>query len=255
MKFVCDNYNLSTFRAYVNVTPGTYEEKLQFGSYSASTGEIYIRSSDSTQKVNIKNPNTTTISLSITQGNYTFENFNIINNISTENVTRSNTVVSCVYVSSYASVLFLKCDFTFNVNQESKLSSFNGRMLWVGSYGIIEVQEGTSISSNNSTGFSVNAVFASSGGKFNFLGASTQTYCYISGDFSTVINTNNGVIQANNNGPIYDVVITTRQGEQCTGRRYYAQEGGSISTLGGGPDFFPGTTAGSVDASTYSWYK
>lgn len=40
-----------------------------------------------------------------------------------------------------------------------------------------------------------------------------------------------------------------------SGQRYYLSSGGMCNTGGQGSEFFPGTTAGYVESSTYSWYK
>lgn len=255
VKYITDNYNMSIYRAYVNVTPNTYTEQLNFGSYSVTTGLVYLRSTDSSQKVIVENPTGVATTANISKANYNFQYFDFVVNVTTQNVLRSNSVVSCAYISSYSSVLFLDCDFHLNVSNSDKPAAFLGRMIRVGAYGIAEVQNTTNIKATNTSGFSMNAVFTSSGGKFNFLGNTDQTYCYISGDFSTVVVCTNGAIQANNNGPISDVIVTTPGGETCTGKRYSAESGGSINTLGGGSEFFPGSTAGTVEASTYSWYK
>lgn len=255
VKYITDNYNMSIYRAYVNVTPNTYTEQLNFGSYSVTTGLVYLRSTDSSQKVIVENPTGVASTVNISNANYTFQYFDFVVNVTTQNVLRSNSVVSCVYVASYSSVLFLDCDFHLNVSNSDKPAAFLGRMIRAGAYGIAEVQNTTNIKATNTSGFSMNAVFTSSGGKFNFLGSTDQTYCYISGDFSTVVYCINGAIQANNNGPISDVIVTTPGGETCTGKRYSAESGGSINTLGGGSEFFPGSIAGTVEASTYSWYR
>lgn len=255
VKYLTDNYNMSIYRAYVNVTPNTYTEQLNFGSYSVTTGLVYLRSTDSSQKVIVENPTSVATTANISKANYNFQYFDFVVNVTTQNVLRSNSVVSCAYVSSYSSVLFLDCDFHLNVSNSDKPAAFLGRMIRVGAYGVAEVQNTTNIKATNTSGFSMNAVFTSSGGKFNFLGSTDQTYCYISGDFSTVVASSNGAIQANSNGSISDIIVTTPGGETCTGKRYSAESGGSINTIGGGPEFFPGSKAGTVEASTYSWYK
>lgn len=50
-----------------------------------------------------------------------------------------------------------------------------------------------------------------------------------------------------------DHTLTTFSGS-ATGVRYFASTGGGIYTNGGGATFFPGSTSGSLDASTYGWY-
>ena len=39
------------------------------------------------------------------------------------------------------------------------------------------------------------------------------------------------------------------------GKRYRCASGGCINTNGMGPEFFPGNADGTVESSTYSWYK
>lgn len=40
-----------------------------------------------------------------------------------------------------------------------------------------------------------------------------------------------------------------------TGKRFVCNLGGTISTGGAGPDYFPGSTDGTIESTTYSWYK
>lgn len=255
VKYVTDNYNISMYTAYINISGGTYVEALSFGGYSRTTGNIVLRPLADTGRVTIQNPAVNAITFAIQDGTYQLQNIDVINNVSTSNVTRSSTVVTCLYVYNYASVLCLDCGFYFNVNDTNKPAAFNGRILWGGVFGTLILQNNTTIKATNSAGYILNAAFTSGSARIDFRGSDTQTYCYISGDYSNVISTSNAFISANTNGPISDVIVTTPGGETCTGRRYRAESGGSIDTVGGGPEFFPGTTAGWVDSSTYSWYK
>lgn len=49
--------------------------------------------------------------------------------------------------------------------------------------------------------------------------------------------------------------IKMKDGVEASGKRYSCTTGGNIYVNGLGPNFFPGSTAGTVDADTYSWYK
>lgn len=40
-----------------------------------------------------------------------------------------------------------------------------------------------------------------------------------------------------------------------TGQRYYLNNGSHCDTNGGGSEYFPGTTEGTLDATTYCWYQ
>lgn len=96
-------------------------------------------------------------------------------------------------------------------------------------------------------------LFAEDGGQLNLIGdndSQDNSTLQLSGDTSYTARASNGTI-AVSSGTNYSAVI---QGE-VTGQRYEAVNGGHISVGGKGPDFFPGTTAGSVETSTYSWYK
>ena len=255
VKYVTDNYNIGTYTAYINISGGTYKEALSFGGYSRSTGNIVLRPLADTGRVTIQNPDVNAITFAIQDGTYTLQDIDVINNVSTSNVVRDSTVATCLYVNNYASVLCLDCGFYFNVSATNKPAAFNGRMLWGGVFGTLNLQGNTTIKATNSYGLILNAAFTSGSARIAFFGSNTQTYCYISGDYSNVISTSNAFISANTNGPLSDVIVTTPGGETCTGRRYRAEAGGAIDTVGGGPEFFPGTEAGSVDSSTYSWYK
>lgn len=49
--------------------------------------------------------------------------------------------------------------------------------------------------------------------------------------------------------------IVSLNSHAATGKRYNAYSSGTIDTGGAGPDFFPGSIAGTAESETYSWYK
>lgn len=66
----------------------------------------------------------------------------------------------------------------------------------------------------------------------------------------SIIVDNSGIIEGQQH-----MNIKMKDGVTANGKRYTCTSGGSINVNGLGPEYFPGTIAGTVDSATYSWYK
>lgn len=258
VKYVTDNYNISSYIAYINVTSGTYTVQtntLLFPDFNSTSGYIVLRGSDGNNTVTIYREDGAAPAQS-TQGVYEFRGINFSINANSQNGTRSGRVLSCFSASDYSDITFNNCNFTFTVDSDDPPVGFVGRIIQAFNYANVNLSGTTTIKAINTRGRSVDGLFAAGNSRISILGgSSTQYIVYVSGDITNVTHVSTGQITANTNGPQIDATVEVPENETLTGRRYRVEAGGSINTNGGGAEYFPGTTEGVLDTSTYCWYK
>lgn len=258
VKYVTDNYNISSYIAYINVTSGTYTVQtntLLFPDFNSTSGYIVLRGSDGNNTVTIYREDGAAPAQS-TQGVYEFRGINFSINANSQNGTRSGRVLSCFSASDYSDITFNNCNFTFTVDSDDPPVGFVGRIIQAFNYANVNLSGTTTIKAINTRGRSVDGLFAAGNSRISILGgSSTQYIVYVSGDIINVAHVSTGQITANTNGPQIDATVEVPENETLTGRRYRVEAGGSINTNGGGAEYFPGTTEGVLDTSTYCWYK
>lgn len=258
VKYVTDNYNISSYIAYINVTSGTYTVQtntLLFPDFNSTSGYIVLRGSDGNNTVTIYREDGAAPAQS-TQGVYEFRGINFSINANSQNGTRSGRVLSCFSASDYSDITFNNCNFTFTVDSDDPPVGFIGRIIQAFNYANVNLSGTTTIKAINTRGRSVDGLFAAGNSRISILGgSSTQYIVYVSGDIINVTHVRTGQITANANGPQIDATVEVPENETLTGRRYRVEAGGSINTNGGGAEYFPGTTEGVLDTSTYCWYK
>lgn len=258
VKYVTDNYNISSYIAYINVTSGTYTVQtntLLFPDFNSTSGYIVLRGSDGNNTVTIYREDGAAPAQS-TQGVYEFRGINFSINANSQNGTRSGLVLSCFSALDYSDITFNNCNFTFTVDSDDPPVGFVGRIIQAFNYANVNLSGTTTIKAINTRGRSVDGLFAAGNSRISILGgSSTQYIVYVSGDIINVTHVSTGQITANTNGPQIDATVEVPENETLTGRRYRVEAGGSINTNGGGAEYFPGTTEGVLDTSTYCWYK
>ena len=247
INYVTDNYNVSRYQITININPGTYTETLSLPQYSVTTGRIILQG--------------TSKDAVIVQGNYNGSGNTILVNVSSfatwviRNITLSRTVtiassttyIDGIRVNIYGSLTII--DVIFNISQQCEQIQ-RIRIINIG--GSIDIGNGckingtyTQISDKQNT---IAAMVVYDGGKISYEASEETEYLNISGDFSVICEANGGRFIRNfNYSPAINGV--------ATGKRYAVYAGGSIDAGNGGSEYFPGSTAGTVQSETYSWYS
>ena len=263
MNYVTDNYNVSRYSAYINVATGTYSEKLSLSSYSRTTGFIYIIGEDETI-INLINSNT----IFISTGYWYLQNLTIRCSLTDEisEIMNGNTIRTPLQVENNAIAYIIKC--TLEIVSSITLTTLPQPL----ELAVISVQGASVVFSTSSLGHSTMILPDSMpvttslvrrfirmltdgsvtvNGNYN-----SQDYakCICSGECEEFI-----IVRAakftRQGTPTYKFIFSIMDGKSVTGKRYNIDNGGTCETAGGGTEYFPGNTAGSVDATTYSWYK
>ena len=234
---VCGNYNFGAYAATILLAPGTYAEgQITIPNYTATTGSLTIRGQDRAE-----------VFVDATDGAALFRTMPSARAVTLNGMTlrytvsaggSSSTIKSLVHIASYSSVTLsgCACQYAENANAIG-----NREMLRLEASGAFTIAAGNR--------FELTSELAPGGG-INVFSAYTSANVYMSnnavvnGDFMRFINLNGGIFnRAISTAPVF----STETG--CTGLRYRILNGGRCLTNGGGPDFLPGSIAGTVSDS------
>ena len=235
INFVTSNYNLGVYSATIMIAAGLYDS-ITLVKYNASTGKIYIRGASAESTTLTKNDGNA-INCVVSAGSYELRDMTIMQT----NTQDTGGVVNCLFINEGASADVANCNFVFS---ESALNS--------GTNGIVRVNNG-SITLRGNVSLQANGL--GSGSRINMLMGSSGGTLTLASDL-----TMNGICQrtawASSGGQIVrsPTALPVILGE-VTGKRYEVGLSGIINTAGCGASYFPGTTAGTVDSSSYGIYK
>lgn len=257
VNYVTNNYNMVGFNANIRIAAGTYNENLTLGEFSRTTGSIvlcpYVGADN---QVNIKMEGA--LGCRCAGAPYYLERINL----SMKPVWTSGAWAALGLLIIDGGSLYIRaCKLSMtDLSGLGASADYELRMLAVYNNGMMMFQsslsgEGrTSISFGRPSTRAVNVLFGERGGNIHAsatnLGA---TYATIdcSGSCTNFLNLNSGNFNRIG-GATY---IVTFNGGSVTGQRYKLTNGSSCSVMGGGADYFPGNSAGTVEADTYCWYK
>lgn len=232
INYIATNYNLSNFNVNVLVAGGTYTENISLPPYTATTGTITIKPQTDSDTVAIRG--------------YIYGDGN-------KNIIISKAIFYNIDSSSYGTSAYNQF-YLFNggsltlTDCQVKIDTANSRGMNIFSTyagGIINIGGGTNDSygfklSFNTSAISLSNVFYSTGNIYQ------RTHCVLEGNptitqaFATVANA--GLFQCLRSSGWSTLHWTGT----ATGKRYNATLNGIFSVQGGGPNFFPGSTAGTT---------
>ena len=215
--FVCDNYNLSNFNVNLLISPETYDEYVSVGNCQTSGGKLIFRCLEEGKKFTIRNfmPNCNAV-IDLHDAIIAYNNAPRPGSGGYQALTASS------YVNLY--------DVEFHAGSGT---SHNKRLMQAVTGGTIVLRSGVSCKG------SCWAVFETTGGEIAIFSDMTVSDLSCSLCFAF----------ANGAGEIYITDIGNglpRVTGSATGSRYRITGAGSINVGGLGPDYFPGTTAGTI---------
>lgn len=252
---ICDNYNLSSYSVVINVADGTYTEVLNLGSYASTTGTITITGSTKANFIlNADSKRTNYIANTTLASGKILYIRNITINLNAQTIDTASGNDLNIFLINSGSVVLDNVTVNYYARNDNTIAQ---TIFYVSSEGNLSILPGN---------FSINMVKASDeSGKSTLRGAyitgrltlgnasnqaPLENSITVSGDFTEFIRVNGGYVYRNTTRPAQFATSGT-----VTGQRYIVRNGGGIATNGGGPDFFPGDKAGSIDTSTYCWYS
>lgn len=217
VNYVADNYNLGNYNVYINISPATYEEYLQIGSYQSTGGTIHLQSASETQKF-------------VMRGIY--PNSNGVINLHNAKIEYANSArpgssgYQAISANSYINLYGVEIDTKTG-------TTHNKRLLQANTGGTIVLRSGTVLKGE------CYSAMETQGGDISIFSDVTVNNVVMSMAFAFANGSGQiGVTNVGNGVP----VITG----SATGYRYRISGNGRISTGGQGENYFPGTIAGVI---------
>ena len=239
INYISDNYNLSSYIAYVNIIDGTYEEDVRLPLYNSTTGSIQISG-------NSENKNAVIIRRIYSQSAVTYD----IRNLTVQRTASFSNFGGIVLISA-GRVNFLNVEIDATLVPETS-AGFAG--LVCSSNAFCNISGSSSISNpgifirTNATTKCANGIQATSGGRINFngnlnlIGDAPENFVCAAAD-------NLSSIRFVSSGLPYPVGTPTviNEGNKL-GKRYNVRTNAIIDTSGQGPELVPGEIAGTTSS-------
>lgn len=239
INYIADNYNLSSYIAYVNIADGTYEEDVSLPLYNSTTGSIQISG-------NSENKNAVIVRRIYSQSAVTYN----IRNLTVQRTASFSNFGGIVLISA-GRVNFLNVEIDATLVPETS-AGFAG--LVCSSNAFCNISGSSSISNpgifirTNATTKCANGIQATSGGRINFngnlnlIGDAPENFVCAAAD-------NLSSIRFVSSGLPYPVGTPTviNEGNKL-GKRYNVRTNAIIDTSGQGPELFPGEIAGTTSS-------
>lgn len=237
INYIADNYNLSSYTAYVNIADGVYDEDISLPLYNSTTGSIQISG-------NSENKNAVIIRRISSNSAVTYS----IRHLTVQRTSPFPNFGGSVLISA-GRVNFLNVEIDTTLVPETS-AGFAG--LVCSSNAFCNISGSSSISNpgifirTNATTKCVNGIQATSGGRINFNGnlnlvgdAPENFVCAVADNLSSIRFVSSGLP--------YPVGTPTviNEGNKL-GKRYNVRTNAIIDTSGQGPELFPGTIAGTT---------
>lgn len=264
VNYVCNNYNIVSYSAYIRIAEGTYEESIELPDYSRTSGQIYLCTSTASETPIIKCTNNSVFQ-ALTGGSFTLRNLKIYCTCNQTELTNSTTSVECIRAANYSVVQLQRCQLKLTAvgDEDSTYApsslvalrvSDNAQIILLCSSSTDYQKSRIDIEGDDSL-LPSSAIWAYRTGRV-MLGRTNASddVCintYVSGNatcFASI--SDNSSISIYGNGDVMQFVD-----EGFEGQRYILSRSSSIYTKGQGTEYFPGTANGTIDSSTYCWYQ
>lgn len=262
VNYVANNFNIGNYRARILVYPGTYNEALTLPSYSRNSGYILITSQSGNQDNTIIN-NTTHRSSAIqcTGGKWEVSNLSIFQSPDMAQMPGTNTAnVSLALSYGKNSELHVTGNkYKFAPTNGSPglryvmycLRALDGGTLWIDAGDTIN----TITVTDKPEQVEVYIIQGAAQGLLRANGTADpekKPGLLLNADYDICAYADSGQIIYTSSYAHPPVISNLKT---ASGKRYRCTSGGSINTGGGGATFFPGSIDGTVESSTFSWYK
>lgn len=257
LKYITENINLGPYNANVRIKAGTYTETLEVSEYNTTTGSIYLMPLNDGDHVIIENRPTSTSVFRSTGGEWNLQNMTLHMTRTAENADAGSSFQAVVSGTQYSTVNIYNCSVLLDIEYSSTQYI---ALVTANTYANVYLRGNLVLACSNPEGTRSKNVFALyAGSKGNITLQSTKSPTQygmtLEGDFNCVAFATGGYITMGTTSNYLPFSITVPPGKSVTGQRYACVSGGNINTGGEGPEYFPGTTEGSVNTSTYSWYQ
>lgn len=257
VNYATSTYNFADKIVTITIEPGLYEEAVTIGDFSVTTGRLVLKTSSGygsgstgyTDRVTIRH----TISTGHTGSVAALMSYGAdvyIQDINLEALLTSNEAYSGDDGAAFVykgRCHFYGCNFTVQANA---ISSRTTSIISVISGAQANINRQNQLIAKYIRGVHIYGISCSGYLELDNVTPTANNWLRFKGDFRIVAYANSGYIYRSATQMMPMEAVGT-----VTGKRYQCSSGGRIHTYGGGPDYFPGDSEGTVEESTYSWYK
>lgn len=236
VNYVSENFNLGRYNATINVTAGVYAQ-FTLPKYNSSTGKMIIQGEGAATIV--QRSDGIVIYSAQGAGNWDIRDITVS---LTATATGATQYVTAVYAVAYANIALYNVVISINMAAGTTSYAYGIRSA---DNGNITISAGTSVTSNSVDSVS-RCIALYSQGALTFEGEGGSFS--INGFYGTIIDVAEGGKFTRHHIQLPSII------GNAVGRRYRVRAQGLCDTAGGGPDFFPGSTAGTVDSANYGVY-
>lgn len=253
VNYVTDNYNVSRYVAYINVKNTVeYNELITLPDFSRTTGKIVVCGKEGSP-FTIKYEGFGGFVVNCLNGNWSVSYANIYGKMKNNTEAISQQHLYCIVCNGGLLELDeINIDFEYSDSLLTKGAFI--RAIFCGKSDVTIYNCYISLSKKNNL-VQLYPFVSANGGNINFpdTNKSTSYSTTLSGNVYSIVSAIfTGKVTCNANAQLNKYSFKT-QGT-FSGKKYLCSTGGSINTNGQGPDYFPGTTPGTVDEATYCWY-
>ena len=249
VNYLCENFNIGAYTATINVAAGEYAP-VTLGDFSRTTGKIVLKGASGA----IISRNTVGFVVNVAAGYWQIENFKVIFDVEFGASTPAAVFMGAFNVADGSTLISKGIDLNVKASGTNSVSRILYGYSVNGSLSIEPSEAQTKIVFDTDSVAYLTKYGMNSGGSIllnSVADSSLNGNIVCSGDYTVfaVANSKGGITRS----AVYATKITFSG--NCTGKRYDCNRGGTMSMVGAGAEYFPGNAAGTVDDSTYSWYK
>lgn len=262
INYIINNYNIGNYRATINIANGTYNENLVLSDFSRNNGDIMITSASGNRgdvRINCTLPRASTIVATAGKWRLSYLTIDLSPDMSQFEGTNDAYTSIILSQGKNSEVIMTGNNCRFLPDNGSPAGNYYMYAFRAMDGGTLRIEPASVIGRFDTNDLpnkvSVSVLQSSTQGLISSSGTNSAELfpgLGMNADYSTCAFADSGDIRFWSTHPYPPVITNSRT---TAGRRYRAQGGGTINVGNRGADFFPGTADGTVDASTYSWYK
>lgn len=247
-------YALGKYNITILVAPGTYNESVNLTEYNTGSGRFYLQAQDPANPPVIYRDTPGGVCISCS-GKWVLTRLSL-ENYPVDGPEGRNYYPYCLHVEGSGACSIRACNFVMKYNGETTprirmfMVNSNGGTVAFNPYNDYK----TTFDYHLGDGVYLYPLSVSGNGRINFTGVFddgpiTQIDC--KGDCTSFIDATGLSIVGRTGGGERYIYFAVAENAACTGKRYQVSSGAGITAPTGG---FPGSTAGTVNSSTFSWY-
>ena len=257
-RYATQNYAVGAYTLAILVKPGTYIEQAYLPSYTHTSGRMVLRAYDYANPPLLTNTNNNTV-ISCS-GVWSITRFDVASNVTASNDGLEH-FLALVSVSGGGSLDVYGCSFNHTYVGAAPTSGHTYlRSINIDGFSVLNFRYmqdyATSIEVVKGNATTAEVLFIQNGSQFRTYSTNNSDYMIeflVKGDFTNFTSVGGQSTFYIVGGGTYTPRFVVPSGASAVGKCYYASGSSGISIPSN--QTLPGTIEGTVDSSTYSWYK